>query len=109
LVAGVTGLLLWARIDDHWQRSFVTGPASRLAVRTTKDIRGACVQDTISEWPVAANVVPRWLSRSVIGTVGLVGRRVRAKRRLGALGRRVNHCHERTQIIRLGVWGLPAE
>lgn len=32
----------------------------------------------------------------------------RAKRRLGALGRRVNHCHERTQIIRLGVWGLPA-
>jgi hypothetical protein len=30
------------------------------------------VQDTISEWPVAANVVPWWLSRSVIGTVDLV-------------------------------------
>jgi hypothetical protein len=30
------------------------------------------VQDTISEWPTAANVVPWWLSRSVIGTVGLV-------------------------------------
>jgi hypothetical protein len=30
------------------------------------------VQDTISEWPVAANVVLWWLSRSVIGTVGLV-------------------------------------
>jgi len=42
------------------------------------------VQDTISEWPVAANVVPWWLSRSVIGTVGLVGRRVRAKRRFSA-------------------------
>jgi hypothetical protein len=72
LVAGVTGLLLWARIDDHWQRSFVTGPGQRSGFQDHEDIRGACVQDTISESPVAANVVQWWLSRSVIGTVGLV-------------------------------------
>jgi len=62
---------------------FRDGPRPAVWLQDHKDIRGACVQDTISESPVAANVVPWWLSRSVIGTVGLVGRRVRAKRRIG--------------------------
>ena len=57
---------------------FRDGPGQPSGFQDHEDIRGACVQDTISESPVAANVVPRRLSRSVIGTVGLVGRRVRA-------------------------------
>ena len=43
--------------------------ASRLAFRTHDDIRGACVQDAVSEWPAAANVVPWRLSRSVSDSV----------------------------------------
>ena len=58
LLAGDTGLLLWARIDDQWQRPFVTGPGQPSGFQDHEDIRGACVQDTISESPVAANVVP---------------------------------------------------
>ena len=38
--------------------SFVTGPGQPPGFRNHEDIRGACVQDTISESPVAANVVP---------------------------------------------------
>lgn len=68
----MTGLLLWARIDDQWQRSFVTGPGQPAGFQDHEGIRGACGQDTISEWPVAANILPWWLSRSVIGTVGSV-------------------------------------
>jgi hypothetical protein len=38
--------------------SFVTGPGQPPGVQDHQDVRGACVQDTISESPVAANVVP---------------------------------------------------
>jgi hypothetical protein len=61
----------------------VRGPGQPFGFQDHENIRGVYVQDTVSEWPVAANIVPWRLSPSVIGSVGLAGRRVRAKRRLG--------------------------
>ena len=37
---------------------FPDGPGQPAGFQDHEDSRGACVQDTISEWPVAANVVP---------------------------------------------------